>query len=168
MIDKVGNILKTIEKNPGINFRGIMRETGFMNGVLSYHLSKLENSNQIVAMRAPRTARFYSAKISKDDFVVIKALRRPTPRALLLALLHNDELSFVQLTKKAHRSPSTVSLYLAHLVKDGLVSARLVNLKKYYKLHDRKKIDRLLEDHGPSLLDKYASNFEDMINPLRF
>lgn len=168
MTSRADQILQIIEENPGIHFRGLMRKTGFMNGVLSYHLSKLEHNSKIIAMRAPRTSRFYSVQIPEEDFAVIKALRRPTPRALLLALLHDDGLSFVQLVKKTHRSPSTVSLYLAQLVKDGLVSARLAKLKKYYRLHDKEQLGRLLEDHGPNLLDRYASNFEDMINPLGF
>ena len=168
MTDRAETILSIVEENPGIHFREIMRKTGLMNGVVSHYLSKLENGNKIVAMRSSRTARFYAASISEDDYMVIKALRRPTPRILLLTLLHDDGLSFVQLVDKADRSPSTVSLYLARLVKDELETIRISKLKKYYYLSDREKIDRLLDHHGPSLLDKYASNLEDMINPIRF
>ena len=145
-----------------------MRRTGFMNGVLSYHLGRLERRNLIVAKRGPRTSRFYSRDIPESDFAMIKALRRPTPRSVLLALLHSGELSFAQLVERSKRSPSTTSLYLTQLVKDGIVAVRMVNLRKFYRLTDREGIDRLLEDHGPGILDRYASNFEDMINPLRF
>jgi len=145
-----------------------MRKTGLMNGVLSYYLGKLEHKNLIVASRGPRTSRFYSSDVSESDFVSIKALRRPTPRSLLLALLRANELSFVQLVRSARRSPSTVSLYLTQLVRDGVVETRVIGLKKFYRLTDRGRIGRLLEDHGPGILDKYASNFEDMINPLHF
>lgn len=168
MTDRADRILKIIESNPGIHFRGIMHKTGFMNGVLSHHLAKLEGSNRIVAERAPRTTRFYPNGIPESDFVVIRALRRPTPRALLLALLHDDGLSFVQLVARSGRSPSTVSLYLAQLVRDGLVRIRTIDLKKRYYLTDRGAVDRLLDVCGPGLLDKYAANFEDLINPLNF
>lgn len=171
MTDKSDVILKTIESNPGIHFRGIMRKTGFMNGVLSHHLAKLERSSLIVARRQSRTARFYSARIPESDHAVIKALRRPTPRALLIALLHaepEDEsrLTFADLVVRTKKSPSTVSLYLSQLVREGLVEMRLVEVRRRYRLRDRETVDRLLEDHGPSLIGKYASNFEDMINPL--
>ncbi|MCE2497605.1 MAG: winged helix-turn-helix transcriptional regulator [Nitrosopumilaceae archaeon] len=171
MTDKSDTILEAIESNPGIHFRGIMRKTGLMNGVLSYHLAKLERNNLIIARRRPRTARFYSVRIPESDHAVIRALRRPTPRALLIALLHEDPenengLSFVELVKRAERSPSTVSLYLSQLVRESLVDMRPANFKKHYQLRDRERIDRLLEDHDPSLVGRYASNFEDMINPL--
>lgn len=160
-------ILRVIEENPGIHFRGIMRKTGLMNGVLSYHLTKLENTSKIVAMRQPRTARFYSSAISRDDFAVIKALRRPTPKELLLAFLHNGTLSFADLVKYSRRSPSTVSFYMAYLVKEGLVTVTITKLKKQYTLADRQRVDRLLEEHGPRLVDKCASNFGDMMTSLR-
>ena len=171
MTDKSDVILEAIESNPGINFRGIMRKTGLMNGVLSYHLAKLENNNLIIARRRPRTARFYSVRIPESDHAIIRALRRPTPRALLIALLHEDPknvngLSFAELVERVKKSPSTVSLYLSQLVRESLVDVRMPKLKKHYQLRDRERVDRLLEDHGPSLVGRYASNFEDMINPL--
>ena len=148
-----------------------MRRTGLMNGVLSYHLANLERDGLIVARRQPRTARFYSSRIPESDHAVIKALRRPTPRALLIALLHADPkdengLTFAELVERTRKSPSTVSLYLSQLVRGALVDVRLGEIRKRYRLRDRETVDRLLEDHGPSLIGRYASNFEDMINPL--
>ena len=171
MTDKSDVILGAIESNPGIHFRGIMRKTGLMNGVLSHHLAKLERNNLIIARRRPRTVRFYSVRIPKSDHAIIKALRRPTPRALLITLLHEEPentngLSFAELVERVKKSPSTVSLYLSQLVRENLVDVRLAEIKKRYRLRDRERVDRLLEDHGPSLVGMYASNFEDMINPL--
>jgi predicted transcriptional regulator len=34
-------------KNPGIKFREIMREMGLKNGVLSYHIRKLEENGSV-------------------------------------------------------------------------------------------------------------------------
>lgn len=171
MTDKSDVILKTIESNPGIHFREIMRKTGFMNGVLSHHLAKLERSSLIVARRQSRTAQFYSVQIPASDHAVIRALRRPTPRALLIALLHAhpksaNGLTFAELVERTKKSSPTVSLYLSQLVRKGLVDVRLGEVRRRYRLVDRGTVDRLLEDHGPSLLGRYASNFEDMINPL--
>ena len=141
-----------------------------MNGVLSYHLAKLEGSHLIIAGRRPRTSRFYSARVPESDHSTTGALRRPAPRAPLIALLNEDPknedgLSFSELVEKAKGSRPTVSLYLAQLAKEDLVDVRQVGLKKYYRLRDRKRVERLLEDRGPSLLGKYASNFEETINP---
>ena len=167
MTDRADLILKIITESPGIHFRGIMRKTGFMNGVLSYHIGSLERKKLIVASRGPRTSRFYPSDMSASDFASIQALRKPTSRSLLLALLYTDDLSFAQLVHVSNRSQSTVSMHLARLVRDGIVEVRAVSTRKSYRLTDKGKIERLLDAHGSGIFDTYAANFEDVINTLR-
>ena len=164
MTDRDSQIQKIIEKNPGIQFREIMRSSGLKNGVLSHYLDKLERNGVIKAHRGPRQARFYPPQITEDESIVIKALRRQTPRDLLLALVKEDGLEFPQLVKEVNKSPSTVSLYLSQLVDDGLVETKVVQLKKRYHIKARDLIDKLVEDYRPSLLEKPTSGFEDIIN----
>ena len=164
MTDRDSQIQQIIEQNPGIQFREIMRSSGLKNGVLSHYLGKLEKSGIIKVVRGPRQARFYPPKITEDESIVIKALRKQTPRDLLLALIENDGLEFSQLVKAVKKSPSTVSLYLSQIVEDGLVEIRFVELKKRYHIKARDLIDKLIEDYRPSLLEKPTSGFEDIIN----
>ncbi len=119
-----------IEQNPGIQFREIMRSSGLKNGVLSHYLGKLEKSGIVKVIREPRQARFYPPKITEDESIEIKALRKQTPRDLLLALIENDGLEFSQLVKAVKKSPSTVSLYLSQIVEDELVEIKIVELKE--------------------------------------
>ena len=42
-------LLEHIEKTPGIRYRELLRLTGLINGVLSYHLAVLERSKTIKA-----------------------------------------------------------------------------------------------------------------------
>ena len=164
MIDRDSQIQQIIEQNPGIQFREIMRTSGLKNGVLSHYLGKLERSGIIKSIRGPRQARFYPPQITEDESIVIKALRKQTPRDLLLALIENDGLEFSQLVKAVKKSPSTVSLYLSQIVEDELVEIKIVELKKRYHIKARDLIDKLIEDYRPSLLEKPTSGFEDIIN----
>jgi predicted transcriptional regulator len=164
MTDRDLQLQQIIEQNPGIQFREIMRSSGLKNGVLSHYLGKLEKSGIIKVMRGPRQSRFYPPKITEEESIVIKALRKQTPRDLLLALIENDGLEFSQLVKEVKKSPSTVSLYLSQIVEDGLVEIQFVNLKKRYHIKARDLIDKLIEDYRPSLLEKPTSGFEDIIN----
>ena len=164
MTDRGSQLQQIIEDNPGIQFREIMRSSGLKNGVLSHYLGKLEKSGIIKVIRGPRQSRFYPPKITEDESIVIKALRKQTPRDLLLALIENDGLEFSQLVKAVKKSPSTVSLYLSQIIEDGLVEIRLVELKKRYHIKARDLIDKLIEDYRPSLLEKPTSGFEDIIN----
>ena len=166
MTSRDSQLLQIIEENPGIQFREIMRSSGLKNGVLSHYLTKLEKNGVIKAVRGPRQSRFYSPQITEEESIVIKALRRQTPRDLLLALIQDDGLEFSELVGKVKKSPSTVSLYLSQIIDDGLVEIKLVNLKKRYHIKARDLVDKLIEDHRTSLFEKPVSGFEDIINSL--
>lgn len=164
MTDRNLKLIKIIQENPGIQFREIMRTSGLKNGVLSHYLGKLEKSGIIKVIREPRQTRFYPPQISDEESKTIKALRRQTPRDLLLALVENDGLEFNQLVSAVSKSPSTVSLYLSQIVSDGLVDFKIVNLKKRYYIKARDTIDKLIEDYRPSITEKASSGFEDILN----
>ncbi len=164
MTDRNLQLQEIIEKNPGIQFREIMRNSGLKNGVLSHYLGKLEKNGIIKVVRGPRQTRFYPPRITEDQSIAIKALRRQTPRDLLLALVMKDGMEFSELVKEVKKSPSTVSLYLSQIVQDGLVEIKLENMKKRYYIKARDLIDQLIEDYRPSKLEKSTSGFEDIIN----
>ena len=166
MTDRNLQLQEIIEKNPGIQFREIMRNSGLKNGVLSHYLGKLEKNGIIKVVRGPRQTRFFPPQITEDQSIAIKALRRQTPRDLLLALVKQDGLEFNELVKEVGKSPSTVSLYLSQIVQDGLVEIKLENMKKRYYIKARTTIDQLIEDYRPGLLEKPTSGFEDIFNSL--
>ena len=164
MTDRNSQLQQIIEQNPGIQFREIMRSSGLKNGVLSHYLGKLEKNGIIKVNRGPRQTRFYSPQITESELIVIKALRKQTPRDLLLALIKEDGLEFSQLVKEVKKSPSTVSLYLSQLVKDELVEIKIISLKKRYHIKVRDLMDKLIEDYRPNVLEKSTSGFEDIFN----
>jgi predicted transcriptional regulator len=164
MIDRSQKLQELIDDNPGIQFREIMRSSGLKNGVLSHYLKKLEDGGVIKVIRGPRQVRFYSPSITEEESLVIKALRKETPRDLLLALIKDDGLEFSQLVNEVEKSPSTVSLYLAQIVADGLVEIKVVELKKRYHIKVRGLVDKLVEEYRPGSLEKSTSGFEDIIN----
>ena len=164
MIDRTQKLQKLIDDNPGIQFREIMRSSGLKNGVLSHYLKKLEDHGVVKVVRGPRQVRFYSPNITEEESIVIKALKKETPRDLLLALIKEDGLYFSQLVKEVKKSPSTVSLYLSQLVADELIEIKIIELRKTYHIKVRNLIDKLIEEHRPGSLDKPTSGFEDIIN----
>ena len=166
MTDRDLQIQQIIEQNPGIQFREIMRHSGLKNGVLSHYLGKLEKVGLVKVEREPRQARYYPPKITHEEYKVIKALRRQTPRDLLLALVKEDGLEFSQLRLETGKAPSTVSFYLSQIVEDNLVEIKIQNLKKKYYLKTRNTINRLIEQYRPSLIEGPVSKFEDIVNSL--
>ena len=166
--DRNLRLVEIIEKNPGIQFRQIMRFTGMKNGVLSHYLGKLEKNGTVNVERGSRQTRFYPPKITKEESNIIKALRRQTPRDIMLALIKNGDegLAFGEIVKEVRKSPSTVSLYLSQLVEDDVVYKKFVNSKKIYQIKDRYIVDKLIEDYRPGILERPSDSFGDIINSL--
>jgi predicted transcriptional regulator len=166
MTDRNSQIQQIIEQNPGIQFREIMRSSGLKNGVVSHYLRKLEKNGVINVNRGPRQSRFYPLHITEEEAIVIKALRKQTPRDLLLALIMQDGLDFSQLVKNVKKSPSTVSLYLSQLVKDELVETKGISSKKKYHIKTTELVDKFIEDYRPTTIEKATSGYEDIFNSL--
>ena len=166
MISRDSQIQHIIEQSPGIQFREIMRSSGLKNGVVSHYLRKLEKSGVINVNRGPRQSRFYPLGITEEETIVIKALRKQTPRDLLLALIMQDGLEFAQLVEEVKKSPSTVSLYLSQLVKEGLIETTGISLKKKYHIKATEIIDKFIEDYRPTAVEKATSGYEDIFNSL--
>jgi predicted transcriptional regulator len=164
--DRNLQLIKTIEKNPGIQFREIMRDTGMKNGVLSYHLAKLERDGSVQVQRGARQTRFYPLHITEVESKVIKALRKQTQRDIISALILHEHLEFSEIVNQVGKSQSTVSLYLSQLVSDGIVSIQFSEKKRRYHLQDRLVVDKLIEEYQPGLLERPTAGFEDIINSL--
>jgi predicted transcriptional regulator len=164
--DRNLQLIRTIENNPGIKFREIMRNTGMKNGVLSYHISKLEKDGSIQVHRGPRQTRFYPLQITEQESKIIKALRRQTQREIISELILHDGLEFNEIVSSVGKSQSTVSLYLSQLVDDNIVKIQLSDKKRSYHIKDRLAVDKLIEQYHPGLLDKPTAGFEDIINSL--
>ena len=166
MISRDTQIQQIIEQSPGIQFREIMRSSGLKNGVVSHYLRKLEKNGVINVNRGPRQSRFFPLHITEEEAVVIKALRKQTPRDLLLALIVQDGLEFSQLVNEVKKSPSTVSLYLSELVKEGLVKTKGISFKKKYYIKATEIVDKFIEDYRPTAVEKATSGYEDIFNSL--
>ena len=164
-MDRDSQIIDLIEKNPGIKFREIMRETGMKNGVLSYHTRKLEKIGVVKVERSSRKTRFYPLGITNEESVLIKSLRQETPRQILLSLLET-ELVFSEIVEKVKKSPSTVSIYLSQLIYDNLVEFKIIDLEKVFHIKDKEAVQNAINKYHPTLLEKSADRLADIFNSL--
>ena len=98
-------LFDTIQSNPGIQFREIMRRSGLKNGVLSYYLRKIEKTGLVKVERNPRQTIFYSIDITDDQAKIAKALRRSTPREIIYSLMLKDRLEFNEIVMRISKSP---------------------------------------------------------------
>ncbi|TLX78090.1 MAG: ArsR family transcriptional regulator [Thaumarchaeota archaeon] len=164
-MNRSSQIIDIIEKNPGIKFREIMRETGMKNGVLSYHTRKLEKIGVVKVERSPRQTRFYPPGVTNKESVLIRRLRQETPRQILLSLL-DAELAFNKIVEKVKKSPSTVSTYLSQLSEDEIVEFKIIELKKVYRIKNKGIVQSAINKYHPTLIERSAESLADIFNSL--
>jgi predicted transcriptional regulator len=165
-MDRSPQIIQVIQKNPGIKFREIMRETGMKNGVLSYYTRKLEEKGVVIVERSPRVARYYPLGLNKQESDLIADLRQETPRNILSALLTVENLTFNTIVEKVKRCPSTVSLYLTQLVQDGIVESKYINLKRVFQIKDRELVQKIIDRYHPDILERSSDHVADIFSSL--
>jgi len=165
-LDRGLQLIDIIEKNPGIKFREIMRETGMKNGVLSYYTRKLEKIGVVKVERGPRQTRFYPLGITDEESVLIRNLRQETPRQILLSLLDEKELTFNKIVEKVKKSPSTVSIYLSQLTENNIVEIKTIELKKVFYIKDIEIVQKAINKYHPTLIERSADRLADIFNSL--
>ena len=149
MTDGQQDILKIVTENPGIHFRDIMRKSGISSGMLNYHLKKMVNDNVVRAIRVgARQTAYSSMKITEKQLIVAWALRRRTPRAILLALAANNGCRFADLIAYSKKSPATVSSSLSNIIRNELVVTKKSDSKKRYYINCRTDLELLVRSYG--------------------
>ena len=165
-MDRNLQLIEIIEKNPGIKFREIMRETGMKNGVLSYYTRKLEKIGVVKVERGPRQTRFFPLGITCEESVLIKNLRQYTPRQILLSILDEKEITFNKIVEKVKKSPSTVSIYLSQLIENNIIEIKIIELKKIFYIKDQEMVQKAISKYHPPLIDKSSDRLADIFNSL--
>jgi predicted transcriptional regulator len=167
-VSRTSKVLEMINSNPGIQFRDLMEQTGMKNGVLSHYVNKIEKGGMVQVERGPRQTRFFPLTVTDTERKITTALRKETPRKIILYLLSEGDVGaeFSSIPDMIGKSPSTVSTYLSQLVEDEIISIRLDNKQKMYFVSDRKTVDRLIDMYHPGFVESAADSFADTFNSL--
>jgi predicted transcriptional regulator len=158
-------LLEQIEHTPGIRYRELLRQTGLVNGVLTYHLAALEKANVIKVDRGLRITRYYPVNISEKESAILKYVRHEPIRQIVLFILEHDMPTFNEIVDHTGKAPSTVSSHLKRLKEAGVVSVRYGECH-LYRLVDRDLVAEVLSKYKASFVDKVVDNYSQMIEEL--
>ena len=159
------NILKVISQNPGIRYKELARQTGFANGVLTYHLNILEQIGYTNKFRHNNITRYYPLNIPTHDLKIISHLRVHSEKDMILFILEHDFCSFSELVEYSKKAPSTISWHLKRLCQDGIVA---VHSGEYnlYRIIDKRLVNQMLHKYKATATDKIINNFVDIAEEL--
>jgi DNA-binding transcriptional ArsR family regulator len=159
-------LMKHIEKTPGIRYRELLRLTGLVNGVLTYHLSALEKANVIKVDRGSRITRYYPLGVSDKESAILKFVRHEPIREILLFILEHDMCTFSEIVDHIGKAPSTVSSHLKRLKEAGIVLIRHGEYHQLYHVVERDLVAEVLSKYTTSFVDKVVDNYTEMLEEL--
>lgn len=159
-------LMKHIEQIPGIRYRELLRLTGLVNGVLSYHLSALERANVIKVNRESRITRYYPVNVSDKESAILKFVRHEPIRQILLFILEHDMCTFNEIVDHTGKAPSTVSSHLKRLRGAGIVLVGYGEYRQLYRVTEMDLIAEVLSKYTASFTDKVVDNYTEMLEEL--
>jgi predicted transcriptional regulator len=162
LVDNSEKILKTIQDNPGIYVREIMKKNRLSTGVVQYHLRKLEKNSLVKSDKRTRYKRYYSVDVKEEEFPIIANLRKNSKQTLLFAILSSDDPSFDDILHKIHKSPSTTSWNISGLIKDGIIEKVSKNQKKIYRVKNKELLRKTLHKEFSKLFHDSMEHDEDV------
>ncbi len=114
-------LLLCIDENPGIRYRQLMRLLNHSNGVLSYHINRLEKLDLVNVERRTRITRFFPRNISNDIMGIIGNLRNQTSYEIIKLLYDIGPISQQEIIKYTRKAASTISWNMKKLLADNIV-----------------------------------------------
>jgi DNA-binding transcriptional ArsR family regulator len=165
-IDTKVLLLEYIEKTPGIRYRELLRLTGLVNGVLSYHLSALEKSKMIRVDRQTRITRYYPLSVSDNESAILKFIRHEPAREILLFILEHEMCTFNEIVEHTGKAPSTVSSHLKRLKEARIIIVRHGENHHLYRILEGDLVAEVLSKYTPSFIDKVVDNYNEMLDDL--
>lgn len=157
--------MNQIGQTPGIRYRELLRLTGFVNGVLTYHLAALEKENVIRVDRGPRITRYYPVNVSEKESAILKFVRHEPVRQIVRFILEHDMSTFNEIVDHTGKAPSTISCHLKRLREAGIISVRYGEYQ-IYRLVEKDFVADVLSKYKASFVDKVVDNYTEMLEEL--
>jgi DNA-binding transcriptional ArsR family regulator len=144
----------------------LLRLTGLVNGVLTYHVAALEKSGTIKVDRQSRMTRYYPVSVPENESNVLKYVRHEPARQIVLFILDHDLCTFNEIVDHLDKAPSTASSHLKRLKDAGIISVRYGEHYQLYRLADKELVAEVLSKYRASFADKVVDNYAEMMEEL--
>ena len=174
-------LLVCIDENPGIRYRELMRLIKFPNGVLSYHIDKLEKMDLVNVERKSRITRFFPRNISNDIMGILGNLRSQTSYEIIKLLYEKGPISQQEIIKYTRKAASTISWQMKKLLDDNIICIKNKDFNydenkefgskiqgkkvKLYDLLNRTLVNDLIYKTN-KYIDSVVNNYSEIIDSL--
>lgn len=151
-------ILLFVERNPGMHFREIQRQTGTAVGQLEYHLYTLENEGEIKGEKDGKFVRYFALSGGSFQKNLFYFVRNNKKREIVFDLIKGD-IAEGDLYPRNEKKRIQTLFVLGELESVGIVSRRENDDQIFYTIKNREKVIEMLVKFRESFLDYASNNF---------
>ena len=143
--------------------RELQRQLNIPLSTLEYHLDYLQKTEIIAQEDDRRYCRYFSEEYSKEEKVLLSALRQKRLREIILLVLSEGQLCFKDIINEVSIAASTLSHYLKLLTEREILIKDRLGTETCYRLMSEKNVVYSLlcykTSFVDSLVDKVLSSF---------
>jgi DNA-binding MarR family transcriptional regulator len=174
-------LLVCIDENPGIRYRELLRLINFSNGVLSYHVNKLEKLDLVNVERKTRITRFFPRNISNEIMGILGNLRNQTSYEIIKLVYKSGPISQREIVKYTRKASSTISWHMKKLLDCNIICIKNRDFNydgniafgsniqskkvKLYDLLNRNLVNDIIYNTN-KYIDNMVNNYSEMIDSL--
>jgi predicted transcriptional regulator len=149
-------IYETIEKNPGLHFRELLRKLNLNVGDLQYHLDVLEKEGLIISREEMGYKRYYPrAMENPEEKKYLPYLRQPIARKLIICLIENGAMTIESIERETGLKRTTLSYHIKKLVKNNILEKIENGNYIFYRVREEENIAKTII--------KYRGSFQDIL-----
>lgn len=158
-------VFRLIEDEPGLHLRELERRSGVPLSTLRHHLRYLEEHGLVDAEDDRNLTRYFARTLVEPrDRDALAALRQEAlRRVLLFVLAKGGQATHKEISEGIGAPPSTLAVYLAQLVKRGLLARRSLGRESRYDAVDPERVVRLLHAYRGTFLDALVDHLLDVV-----
>ena len=156
-----------IEDNPGVHFKGLVRELDVASGQVQHHVYRLIREDEVVEESLYGRSHYYAPDYDEWERGALALLRRETARGVLVELLETDGRAPADLADAVGVARSTLEWHLDHLLEQSVVEKRRDDAGRVtVHLTDPEDTALLLAEVTPSYSDRFVDRFMRLVDQL--
>ncbi|HYA71248.1 MAG TPA: MarR family transcriptional regulator [Thermoplasmata archaeon] len=149
-------LYEIVRRAPGIGAREVQREAGTGWGETVYHLDRLTQANLLHRERAGHQDHYFAAAVPLGDRSLLRVVRSPSARRLLVALLETPNRTVPDLTDRTGLSAGRVSVHLGRLMELGLLRTGRSDRFRTFEVAEQERVLRLLVSYREGWADEWV------------
>jgi len=162
-------IFEAVRAAPGIGGREAQRAADTGWGETVYHLERLTEARLLHRERAGFQDHYFVANVPLADRSLLRLMRSPSARRLLVDLLRRPEQTIPELSEQSGMSPGRLSVHLRRFLDGGLLRTGRRGRYRTFDVADRNRVIALLVTYrsgfGDSWTERFLETWSELLRP---